>query len=79
MNDEAQFFGGFMDTATNMFAGEVPAFFARGNHETRGAFSVNFPEYFPTNSGKLYYAFRQGPVYFIVLDCGEDKPDSDIS
>ena len=78
MNDEAQFFGGFMDTATNMFAGEVPAFFARGNHETRGAFSVNFPEYFPTNSGKLYYAFRQGPVYFIVLDCGEDKPDSDI-
>jgi len=78
MNDEAQFFGGFMDTATSMFAGEVPAFFARGNHETRGAFSVNFPEYFPTNSGKLYYAFRQGPVYFIVLDCGEDKPDSDI-
>lgn len=78
MNDETQFFGGFMDTATSMFAGEVPAFFARGNHETRGAFSVNFPEYFPTNSGKLYYAFRQGPVYFIVLDCGEDKPDSDI-
>ncbi len=78
MNDETQFFGGFMDTATSMFASEVPAFFARGNHETRGAFSVNFPEYFPTNSGKLYYAFRQGPVYFIVLDCGEDKPDSDI-
>ncbi len=78
MNDETQFFGGFMDTATKMFASEIPAFFARGNHETRGAFSVNFPEYFPTNSGKLYYAFRQGPVYFIVLDCGEDKPDSDI-
>ncbi len=78
MNDETQFFGGFMDTATKMFASEVPSFFARGNHETRGAFSVNFPKYFPTNSGKLYYAFRQGPVYFIVLDCGEDKPDSDI-
>lgn len=78
MNDETQFFGGFMDAATKMFAGEVPAFFARGNHETRGAFSVNFPEYFPTNTGKLYYAFRQGPVHFTVLDCGEDKPDSDI-
>ena len=25
-----------------------------------------------------YYAFRQGPVYCIVLDTGEDKPDSDI-
>ena len=22
--------------------------------------------------------FRQGPVCFVVLDCGEDKPDSDI-
>ncbi len=78
MNDETQFFGGFMDAATKMFGGEVPAFFARGNHETRGAFSVKFPEYFPTNTGKLYYAFRQGPVHFTVLDCGEDKPDSDI-
>ena len=26
----------------------------------------------------LYYAFRQGPVYCVVLDTGEDKPDSDI-
>lgn len=26
----------------------------------------------------MYYMFRQGPVCFIVLDTGEDKPDSDI-
>ena len=25
-----------------------------------------------------YYAFRHGPVFFIVIDGGEDKPDSDI-
>jgi 3',5'-cyclic AMP phosphodiesterase CpdA len=25
-----------------------------------------------------YYTFRQGPVAFIVLDAGEDKPDSDV-
>jgi len=78
MNNEKQFFDGFMSASVKMFASEVPAFFARGNHETRGPFSVSFPDYFPTNTGKLYYAFRQGPVYFVVLDCGEDKPDSDI-
>jgi molybdopterin synthase catalytic subunit len=22
--------------------------------------------------------FKQGPVCFVVLDCGEDKPDSDL-
>ncbi len=78
MNSEEQFFEGFMDDAVKIFAAEVPVFFSRGNHETRGPFSVNFPEYFPTSSGRLYYSFRQGPVHFIVLDCGEDKPDSDI-
>jgi predicted MPP superfamily phosphohydrolase len=78
MNDEQQFFSGFMDEAVNRFAGEVPVFFCRGNHETRGKFSVNFPDYFPASTGKLYYSFRQGPAYFIFLDGGEDKPDSDI-
>lgn len=78
MIDENQFFEGFMDEAVTLFASEVPVFFSRGNHETRGPFSVTFPDYYPTATGKLYYTFRQGPVGFIVLDCGEDKPDSDI-
>ena len=78
MNDETQVLGGFMDAAVEMFAGEVPAFIVRGNHEARGPFSVKFPDYFPSLSGHPYYSFRSGPVFFIVLDCGEDKPDSDI-
>ena len=78
MVDEQQIFEGFMDKATELYASEVPVFFSRGNHETRGKFSVYFPDYFPTPTGRLYYSFRQGPVHFIVLDCGEDKPDSDI-
>jgi Icc-related predicted phosphoesterase len=78
MDSEQQFFEGFMDESVKLFASEVPVFFSRGNHETRGPFSVNFPDYFPTYTEKLYYSFRQGPVYFIFLDCGEDKPDSDI-
>ena len=49
-----------------------------GNHENRGSFSPSFLDYFPTSTGEVYYTFRQGPAYFVVLDCGEDKPDSDI-
>jgi predicted phosphodiesterase len=78
MKDEPSFFAGFMDEATRLFAGEVPVFYARGNHETRGKFNAYFPSYFPTTTKKLYYSFRQGPVFFIVLDSGEDKPDSAI-
>ncbi|MDR1593220.1 MAG: metallophosphoesterase family protein [Prevotellaceae bacterium] len=78
MNDEQQFFSAFMDKSVELFAAEVPVFYARGNHETRGLFNWSFSDYFPTNSGKPYYSFRHGPVHFIVLDSGEDKPDSDI-
>lgn len=75
---EEQVFAGFMDTAVKIFAGQVPMYYARGNHETRGEFAANFSSYFPGPNDKLYYIFRQGPVAFIVLDSGEDKPDNDI-
>lgn len=75
---EDQMFSGFMDTATHLFASEIPMYYARGNHETRGPFATEFGKYFPTNSGKLYYTFQKGDAYFVVLDSGEDKPDTDI-
>lgn len=78
MQSESQVFKDFMDTAVNTFAGETPVLFARGNHETRGYFASRFADYFPSPSGALYYIVRRGPVCFIVLDSGEDKPDSDI-
>lgn len=78
MDSEEQLFGGFMDTAVRLFAKEKPMYYARGNHETRGTFANTFPKYFTSPSGKLYYLLRQGPICFVVLDCGEDKPDSDI-
>ncbi len=78
LRSEAQMFDHFMDTATALFASETPMYYSRGNHETRGNFASEFPRYFPTESGALYYIVRRGPVCFIVLDCGEDKPDSDI-
>ncbi len=75
---EEQVFSSFMDTAVKLFASQTPIYYARGNHETRGEFASQFSNYFPGVNGKLYYLFRQGPVCFIVLDSGEDKPDSDI-
>lgn len=57
--------------------GDFPVIFARGNHEGRGAEWYLTGEAFPTGTGEFYYTFRQGPVAFIVLDAGEDKPDSD--
>ncbi len=47
----------------------------RGNHETRGNMAREYARYVPKSSGKYYGAYRVGDIMFIVLDCGEDKPD----
>ena len=69
-------FQGFVDASVNHFAKQVPFYLARGNHETRGLFATSFMTYFPTLSGKPYYTLKHGDAFFIVLDGGEDKPDS---
>lgn len=53
----------------------VPTFYTRGNHETRGKQAYLFQKYSPTNSGDTYFMLRHGPVAIVVLDAGEDKPD----
>ena len=35
----------------------------------------NLMDYFPASGGKFYFSYDHGPVHFIVLDSGEDKPD----
>ncbi len=78
-HSEEQLFSGFMDKAVELFAGSIPMYYCRGNHETRGAFAPEIKNYFNPREGELFYLFRQGPVCFVVLDCGEDKPDSDVA
>lgn len=53
----------------------VPTFYTRGNHETRGKYAYLFQKYSPTNSGDTYFMLRHGPVAVVVLDAGEDKSD----
>lgn len=78
LRGEEELFTGFMDVSIDLFAKEIPMYYARGNHETRGLFATSFQHYFNPKEPHLYYLFRQGPICFVVLDAGEDKPDSDI-
>ena len=56
--------------------GSRPCVFSRGNHDTRGFYAENIAEFTPNENGHSYFTFRIGPIWGIVLDCGEDKDDS---
>lgn len=64
-----------------------PAVFLRGNQELGPAFqrrdlypyATNLRSLIATPEGRSSYAFTQGPVRFVILDCGGDKPDDDPS
>lgn len=57
----------------------LPYMYVRGNHESRGHAHHLLNRIFPMRERDAwYYTFRQGPVAFIVLDAGEDKPDEDV-
>ncbi|GAB6395604.1 MAG: metallophosphoesterase family protein [Bacteroidales bacterium] len=78
LTGEEDLFSGFMDVGVKAFAQNVPMYYCRGNHETRGVFAASFQDYFSPLNPELYFLVRHGPVCFVVLDCGEDKPDTDI-
>lgn len=56
-------------------ADRIPVFYLRGNHEIRSAYSLHMAEYMDYVDGKTYSAFNWGDTRFVLLDCGEDKPD----
>lgn len=53
----------------------TPSIFMRGNHETRGAYSVKLWDYLERKGANSFGAFNLGGVRFVFLDNGEDKPD----
>lgn len=56
----------------------APALFVRGNHEYRGAMARRVRNYLsPLAGGNYYGALTLGNLRLILLDCGEDKPDSE--
>lgn len=73
--DEQQLVDHLLKPCTKLFASQTPFILNRGNHETRGKFARDLKGYFDYPDDRYYQAFRQGPVFWIVLDTGEDKPD----
>lgn len=64
------------EIASQITGGNIPTVFSRGNHDTRGIFAENLADYTPCHNGNSYFTFRLGKLWGIVLDCGEDKPDT---
>ncbi|MCR4906805.1 MAG: metallophosphoesterase [Clostridiales bacterium] len=62
--------------------GERPVIYSRGNHDTRGYAAQDLVNYIPTafRNGRreTFYSFRQGSLWGLVLDCGEDKYDTNV-
>jgi Calcineurin-like phosphoesterase. len=57
-------------------ASQIPVLYIRGNHETRDAYAPFMDNYIELFGDKTYGAFNWGDTRFVVLDCGEDKPDA---
>lgn len=66
----------WLDPLSKALAHTRPLIYARGNHEARGAAARVLMDHVPIPEGRFYYARDHGPVHFIVLDTGEDKPDA---
>jgi acid phosphatase type 7 len=76
IDQEKDIISNILAPASQYFATEKPLFYVRGNHEARGPEARKLIDYIETPEGNFYYSFRYGPVFFIVLDTGEDKPDT---
>lgn len=68
----------YMKSASKLFASDTPLYLCRGNHEYRGNDAVKYLDYYSTSTGKTYYTASYGKYFFLFLDSGEDKADSDI-
>ncbi|TZF81154.1 metallophosphoesterase family protein [Pedobacter sp. BS3] len=73
---EDQIVAHLLQPVTNLFATQTPFIYSRGNHEARGEYCRQLPDYVNGREHKFYYSFQLGPMYAIVLDSGEDKEDN---
>lgn len=67
-----------LDICGQAARGERPAVFSRGNHDTRGRMATYLPAMIGLDQGNPYYTVEQPGLFLLVMDAGEDKPDSSI-
>lgn len=71
-----QAFSSVQSLVSTFHGADIPCIFLRGNHEIRNAYSSGMLSLFDYGPGSTtYHAFSWGDVRFVMLDCGEDKPD----
>lgn len=73
---EQQLYQDWLSPLIKQLDHHIPLVYVRGNHELRGPFARHLATYFPFDDGEFYYARNAGPAHLIVLDTGEDKPDT---
>ncbi len=76
VESEDQMFAKWLDPIMHSIGSTIPFVYARGNHDTRGPFARNLSTFLPFEEGRYYYSRDSGPVHLMVVDTGEDKPDS---
>ncbi|MBN2765395.1 MAG: metallophosphoesterase [Paludibacteraceae bacterium] len=66
----------FLASSAASFGASIPFVYTRGNHETRGPAARELIDFVCTPNGQYFYTFNIGNTAFMVLDTGEDKPDT---
>jgi acid phosphatase type 7 len=76
VENEEQVFAKWLDPVVQGIGSATPLIYARGNHDTRGPFARDLFSLVPIEEERYYYARDSGPIHLVVVDTGEDKPDS---
>jgi hypothetical protein len=76
VDTEEQVFRAWLGPTLAALGSGTSLILVRGNHEMRGPFARRLRDYIPTKEERFYFARDAGPVHLVVLDTGEDKPDS---
>lgn len=68
----------FLNPAGLSIADRWPLAYVRGNHDVRGPAARSLARFTGSPGDRFYYGFRSGPLAALVMDTGEDKPDSSV-
>jgi hypothetical protein len=74
-NEESLLIPTLLHPAGQDISADRPLLLTMGNHDVRGKWAFKMKEMVAMPQGRPFYAFRNGPVAFICLHTGEDKPD----
>ncbi len=75
VRSDDQIFRQFVNPSKAAFAASSPIAFVSGNHDVHGVHARELSRFVDTPDDLRCYILRQGPVAFVVMDTGEDKPD----